>query len=253
MDVSNRSSVVQTVKTVLAASLSCAEEDLLRERVSIHPAQSREGRLRFPIRNPSLTIATMGSGAVVACSRDRFAWAEEQLGSLSRGQLFSAQTAAKLQALVEPDAQFMAGPDQKYVCSAEELAAYRIPEGVRVAMYEDGEIASLYRHAAFTHALGFRADSPRPDRLAAAAEWNGKIVGIAGASEDCEHMWQIGVDVLPECQGRGIGQAIVGTLTKAILAKGIVPYYSTEVSNLRSRQLAVRLGFWPAWVEMYAR
>jgi len=79
------------------------------------------------------------------------------------------------------------------------------------------------------------------------------VVGIAGASADCELMWQIGVDVLPEYQGLGIGKALVGTLTKAVLEKGVLPYYSTEVSHLQSRQLAVSLGYWPAWVQLYAR
>ena len=36
------------------------------------------------------------------------------------------------------------------------------------------------------------------DRIAAAATDGGKIVGLAGASADCEEMWQIGVDVLPD-------------------------------------------------------
>lgn len=89
--------------------------------------------------------------------------------------------------------------------------------------------------------------------MAVAAFCDGKVVGIAGASEDCELMWQIGVDVLPEFQGLGIGKAIAGTLTKAVLDEGVLPYYSTEVSNLQSRQLAISIGYWPAWVELYDR
>jgi GNAT superfamily N-acetyltransferase len=66
-------------------------------------------------------------------------------------------------------------------------------------------------------------------------------------------MWQIGVDVLPEYQGLGIGKAIVGSLTRAVLDEGVLPYYSTAVSNLQSRQLATRLGYRPAWIELYTR
>jgi len=89
--------------------------------------------------------------------------------------------------------------------------------------------------------------------LAAVAEYGGIIVGIAGASEDCELMWQIGVDVLPEFQSRGIGKALVGKLTRALFHEGIVPYYSASLSNMQSRQLAVSLGYWPAWIQIYAR
>lgn len=253
MGVSDRKSVIETVRAVLAANLSCAEEDWLGEGVSVRLAEERAGRFRFPLREQSLGAATMGQGAVVACSRERIDWAVEHLGPLTRGQLFSAPTVAKMQALVQRDNQFIAGPDQKYVCSAADLTGFRLPHGVKIALYDRSRVERLYVHTAFKHALGFRPDSPRPDRLAVAAECGGQIVGIAGASEDCERMWQIGVDVLPGFQGRGIGRAIVGMLTGAILDEGIVPYYSTEVSNLQSRQLAVSLGYWPAWVELYAR
>jgi hypothetical protein len=37
-----------------------------------------------------------------------------------------------------------------------------------------------------------------------------------------------------------------------VLAAGRVPCYSTAVSNIASRSLAIRLGYWPAWTELYA-
>jgi predicted GNAT family acetyltransferase len=76
---------------------------------------------------------------------------------------------------------------------------------------------------------------------------------VAGASADCEELWQIGVDVVEGQRGRGIGRAIVGRLTAEVLARGRVPYYSTVVSNLRSSRLALGLGYRLAWVELYAR
>jgi beta-phosphoglucomutase-like phosphatase (HAD superfamily) len=54
-------------------------------------------------------------------------------------------------------------------------------------------------------------------------------------------------------RGAGIGRALVGRLTEAVLDAGRVPYYSTAVSNLRSRAVALGLGYWPAWTELYAR
>ncbi|WP_274648884.1 GNAT family N-acetyltransferase [Paenibacillus humicola] len=105
----------------------------------------------------------------------------------------------------------------------------------------------------FKNALSFNPESSRPDILAAVAECDENIVGVAGASADCETMWQIGVDVVPAYQGLGIGKALVGTLTKAVLNEGIVPYYSAAVSHLHSRRLALSLGYWPAWIHVYAR
>lgn len=253
MHPSHRQWVLQTVETVLSNDLACSPADLWADGVSVHQAEIRAGRFRFPFREQSLVAVTMGNGVVVSCNSARLEWARQNLGHLTRAQFFSAQTMAKLEHCVRKNNQFIAGPDQKYVCSSDDLKAFHIPQGINLSTYDCSNMADLYAHTDFKHALSYRADNPRPDRLAAVAECGGKIVGIAGASEDCERMWQIGVDVIPDYQGRGIGKAIVGTLTKAILQEGIVPYYSTEVSNLQSRRLANGLGYWPAWIQLYAR
>ncbi|MFK7692113.1 GNAT family N-acetyltransferase [Paenibacillus sp. HJGM_3] len=251
---SDKKSAARILRTVLAANMACVEDDFLSDRVIVCEAELREGRFRFPIRKQSLGVATMGRGAVVTCSAERLDWAREQLGGLTCGELFSAQTIARLEEYVTPDRQFMAGPDQKYVCSSDDLKPVHIPQGVTLTTYYGGEITErLYEHTEFPHALAFRLDALRPDRIAVVAECDGTLVGIAGASEDCELMWQIGVDVKPDYQGKGIGKAIVGTLTRAVLEAGVTPYYSTALSNLQSGQLAISLGYWPAWLELYAR
>ena len=54
---------------------------------------------------------------------------------------------------------------------------------------------------------------------------------MAGASEDCEEMWQIGINVLPEAEGQGIGKKLVPVLKNEILRRGKVPFYSTVESQ----------------------
>ncbi|MDQ1914875.1 GNAT family N-acetyltransferase [Paenibacillus sp. GD4] len=253
MIASARKVALQTVRTVLAADLACSDTDFLFDKVTVNKAEIREGRFRFPLREKSLSIVTMGKGVIASCNQERVEWVKRILGNLARGQIFSIQTVAKLEDYVKKDNQFIAGPDQKYICSVDDLAEFYIPQGVKVSTYTQKNVVELYEHMSFRHALSYRSDNARPDMLATIAECDGKIVGIAEASGDCELMWQIGVDVLPGYQGIGIGKVIVGTLTKAILDQGILPYYSTEVSNLQSRQLAISLGYWPAWVQIYAR
>ena len=91
------------------------------------------------------------------------------------------------------------------------------------------------------------------DRIAAAATDGGKIVGLAGASADCEEMWQIGVDVLPDYRRRGIASALTAALTKEILNRGKVPFYCAAWSNLPSVRNAIACGFRPAWAELTAK
>lgn len=80
-----------------------------------------------------------------------------------------------------------------------------------------------------------------------------KLVGLAGCSADCEGMWQIGVDVLPEYRRRGIASALTNILAKEIMKRGKVPFYCSAWSNIRSVRNAVKSGFIPAWVEMTAK
>ena len=91
------------------------------------------------------------------------------------------------------------------------------------------------------------------DKLAVGAFDNGKLVGLAGASADCETMYQIGVDVLPEYRRKGIASALTSKLAIEILKLGKVPFYCAAWSNIKSVRNAIKCGFRPAWVELTAR
>ena len=80
-----------------------------------------------------------------------------------------------------------------------------------------------------------------------------KLIGLAGCSADCDEMWQIGVDVLPEYRQQGIASALTGALAREIINRGKVPFYCSAWSNIRSVRNAVKSGFIPAWVEMTAK
>lgn len=91
------------------------------------------------------------------------------------------------------------------------------------------------------------------DKLAVGAFDNGKLIGLAGCSADCETMYQIGVDVLPEYRRKGIASAITSRLAIETLKLGKVPFYCAAWSNIKSVRNAIRSGFRPAWVELTAR
>lgn len=91
------------------------------------------------------------------------------------------------------------------------------------------------------------------DVLAVAAYHNHELVGIAGGSADCETMWQIGIDVLPEYRRKGIACALTSRLALEILHRGKVPFYCAAWSNIKSVRNAIKSGFKPAWVEMTAK
>ncbi|MDR0905635.1 MAG: GNAT family N-acetyltransferase [Oscillospiraceae bacterium] len=93
---------------------------------------------------------------------------------------------------------------------------------------------------------------PHLDVLGAGAYDGGRLVGLAGCSADCETMWQIGIDVLPEFRRRGLASALTSRLAAEILARGKVPFYCCAWSNVGSARNAIKSGFRPAWVELSA-
>ncbi|MBQ4522069.1 MAG: GNAT family N-acetyltransferase [Lachnospiraceae bacterium] len=91
------------------------------------------------------------------------------------------------------------------------------------------------------------------DVLGVGAYDDGVLVGLAACSADCDTMWQIGVDVLPEYRRKGIASALTSRLALEILKEGKVPFYCAAWSNLKSVRNAIKSGFRPAWVEMTAK
>lgn len=97
------------------------------------------------------------------------------------------------------------------------------------------------------------ADRKHLDILVVGAYDRDKLVGLAGCSADCDTMWQIGVDVLPEYRRQGIASTLTNRLARETFERGKVPFYCAAWSNVKSVKNAIRSGFRPGWVEMTAK
>ncbi len=91
------------------------------------------------------------------------------------------------------------------------------------------------------------------DVLAIGAFDKNKLIGLAGCSADCNTMWQIGIDVLPEYRKKGIASCLTSRLAIEVLNRNIVPFYCCAWSNISSVRNALKSGFKPAWVQLTAR
>ncbi|MDE6407733.1 MAG: GNAT family N-acetyltransferase [Anaeroplasmataceae bacterium] len=114
------------------------------------------------------------------------------------------------------------------------------------------QIEALYG-LGFDMALCGTIKGRRHDVMAVVCRIDNQIVGVAGCSSDGKDMWQIGVDVLPQFQKKGIGTALVVRLSEEILKLGKCPFYCCAWSNLASKRLARRAGFIDGWVELSAK
>lgn len=130
----------------------------------------------------------------------------------------------------------------------DQLTAFPCPYELRVL--QPADFANLYTDQ-WSNALC--AQRKHLDVLAVGAYDGDTLIGLAGCSADCDTMYQIGVDVLPEYRRQGISAALTSRLALEILDLGKVPFYCAAWCNLKSVRNAFKCGFRPAWIELTAR
>ncbi len=113
----------------------------------------------------------------------------------------------------------------------------------------NSEITRLEAGEGFPHALGGLAKTT----LAWGFITAGEVVSVAGASEDGPNLYQVGVDTSPAFSGRGIASILVYHLTKNLLDRGHLTYYSTTVDNKASQAVTLKVGYHQYWHEVYTK
>ena len=117
----------------------------------------------------------------------------------------------------------------------------------KIRILENQDFQNLYT-SEWSNALC--GDRRELDVLGVGAYEDERLIGLAACSADCDKMWQIGVDVLPEFRRQGVASTLTGHLAWEILRRGKVPFYCCAWSNIKSARNAIRSGFRPAWVEL---
>ena len=137
-------------------------------------------------------------------------------------------------------------PDMDVLCNrdAEDVVPYEL------RLLTQADFAELYLPE-WSNALC--KERRHLDVLGVGAYNNGRLIGLAGCSADCDTMWQIGIDVLPAYRRQGVASALTSRLAVEILNRGKVPFYCAAWCNVKSVRNAIRSGFRPAWVEMTAK
>lgn len=233
----------------LAVDLNCSPDDLFRPENTVTLPKNNEGRRLFTDEPPFFRAASMGMGAVISAASAVTPYAKLLAGQRGGSEIFEASAVSALNREL-----FTHG------CCIGHLSQYYLPrtpyrsgarhEGYSLRVFEGAELSELYSCEGFSNALLYRSEGARRDILAVCAVNGRRIMGIAGASNDSPVMAQIGIDVLPEFRGMGVGAALVSACAAELLAAGYIPYYGTWSGNIISQKLAAKCGFSPAWCEM---
>lgn len=132
-----------------------------------------------------------------------------------------------------------------YLTDVEKL--HTLPCNYKLRTLQQSDFQNLYKPK---RSNALCEDRKELDVLDVGAYDSDKLIGLACCSTDCDSMWQIGIDVLPEYRRNGIVAALTSTLAIEILSRGKVPFYCSAWSNIRSVRNAIKSGFLSAYVQI---
>lgn len=228
----DKSMILSRVRGYLAGQLGCPEAALSGDGLCFcahDPAA--------PDPAPFLQIVTMGRGVVVSASQRLLPRVRAHLEGRSREEIF--------------EYPWVYGLSLYYIPDFKVLRPLPLPGGLTFELSEGPAIGALRGIQGFDNSLAFDAAGQTPTCIAFYARQGGRIVGLAGAAPLSGDIWEMGVDVLPECRTGGLASVLVSRLAAAILQRGIAPVYCAASSNLGSQAVAHRSGLMPCWISTY--
>ena len=208
--------MMATVYRQLALDYNCQPEDFTRSGILFTEAKMQRGRREMPFITPRLEVITMGKSTVVNASKSVIPYVKQKFRNKSSYEILTDKLVYGANPYYLPDIEHIK-PMENAACSFVLL---------------DKDLHGLYKNKGFPNALQYDCD-------------------IACVSADSQTMWQIGVDMRPAYRGNGIGVKLVNMLTIETLARGVVPYYTTDIANISSQKVAVKSGYLPAWTHCF--
>ena len=231
-----------------AFDCNCKVEDFLSEQNVVTISKTNPKARKYVPLPLECDLVSYGNNIVAQVSRKTKSVVSEYINKYPAYRCFETPN---INALNE-----MLAPFDLKVCF---MAEYFLPDvnklkeldcGYELRVLKKDDFADLYIEQ-WSNCFTF--DDRERDVLAVGAYDNGVLIGLAGCSADCDSMYQIGVDVLPEYRQRGIASAVTSKLALEIIKLGKVPFYCATWSNIKSVRNAIKSGFIPAWVELTAR
>ena len=231
-----------------AVDLGCRREDFEREEPVVVTSRIDPQARKYLELPFSCDLVSYGDNVVASVSEPFREAVEAYLGRFAPAHCFETPNLHILNDALEKEGQRLCYMAEYFLPEPDLLRELDCPYPCRILGSDD--FRNLYTKE-WSNALCEKRKEL--DVLGVGAYDGEKLVGLAGCSADCESMWQIGVDVLPEYRCRGIASALTSRLALEILKRGKVPFYCAAWSNVKSVRNAIRCGFRPAWVELTAK
>lgn len=240
--------IMETAMKQSAIDLNCSPQDFRKKENVVVISGKKEEARKYLVLPFACNLVSYGNNVVASVGEELKEIAEGYISRYPMEHCFETPNMHVLNDALQERGLRICFMAEYFLPDMDRLR--ELPCAYEMRMLSQEDFADLYLPE-WGNALC--EDRKQLDVVGVGAYEEGKLVGMAGASADCDSMWQIGVDVLPEYRRQGIACALTSRLALEILKKGRVPFYCAAWSNIRSVRNAVKSGFRPAWVEMTAR
>lgn len=236
----------QILAKQLAMDFCCTEEMVLSKENIFTEYSPQEGRRIFNESECFLKVASVQGKILASGKADIIRWAEERYKKGVGAWFMDYDNLCYLDKKLKEFGCHIEQAHPFYIATQKSVVDTK---GYEIKTYVGDEIEQFRDDDRFGEAFIF-AGLPK-DEIGVAAIKDGKILGMAGATSDSELMWQIGINVMPEAEGSGIGSMLVEIIKNEILDLGKLPFYGTAMSHISSQKVALNAGFYPTWAELY--
>lgn len=194
--------------------------------------------VNFNAKQPYIKILAYRNCVVVCTSEDLYYKVRELLQNKNRDEIF--------------ELPLVYGQTIHYVPNDNYINDVSVSLNYKCEYLFERDILSLVGLIGFENSLAFDENGSTSTKAVCIAKEKNKIIGAAGAAESSVNgVWEIGVDVMEEYRNARLGTYLVRGLTKELLARNIIPFYSASVTNIGSQMVASRCDYIPFWVDTF--
>ena len=194
--------------------------------------------VNFNAKQPYIKILAYRNCVVVCTSEDLYYKVRELLQNKNRDEIF--------------ELPLVYGQTIHYVPNDNYINDVSVSLNYECQYLFDRDILSLTGLTGFENSLAFDENGSTSTKAVCIAKEKNKIIGAAGAAESSVNgVWEIGVDVMEEYRNARLGTYLVRGLTKELLARNVIPFYSASVTNIGSQMVASRCDYIPFWVDTF--
>ncbi len=175
-------------------------------------------------KGPALAAIRLDRGSLVSARSDWLPVLRPLVTDMHAEMLFSVFGAYELARVTQPDGQSAWGPVFFFFGDA---STWNDPEDPRVVRLGPDDLADV-NYSRFWHCYDGEAHEGY------GVIEDGELIALAGVNHYGEGVEEIGMDVMPEARGAGLGRAVVGAAGSAIIERGNLALATTSPWNIPS-------------------